>query len=163
MNCPEDSKDWHECALNCIELLESIVRTKDGLVLDKDGEIIKEYSHKLNYKGQPGLGNIFFKWLHDNRYGFPEQDRVHITPVGDTYEEFPEHPDLANFDISDRKFIAVANAHPNKKKPTIYEATDSKWWGWRKALEYVKIPVCFLGEEYVRRIFEQKFPKHADD
>jgi len=160
--CPETDLDWLICAKNCIELLEAVVKTKDGLVLDDNNEIFNEYSHKLSYKGQPGLGDKFFKWLHDNRYNFPELDRVHITNNDDTYVEFPDHPDLANFDVSDRKFIAVANAHPNLPKPTIFEATDSKWWGWRKALEEVGIPVHFLGEEYVKRVFKQKFPGYHD-
>lgn len=162
IRCPEDSQDWLDCAMQCIVLLESIVKTKKGLVLDSNGEIFDEYSHKLSYKGQPGLGDKFFKWLHDNRYSFPEEDLVSITIDGNTYVEFPDHPDLANFDISDRKFIAVAYAHPHQVKPTIFEATDSKWWGWRNALEAVGIHVHFLGVEYVKRVFRDKFPEHPD-
>jgi hypothetical protein len=160
LKCPEDSQDWRVCAVQCIVLLESIVKTKAGLVLDSNDGIFDEYSHKLSYRGQPGLGDKFFKWLHDNRYRFPEEDRVPITIDGDSYVEFPEHPGLANFDVSDRKFIAVANAH--RLKPTIYEATDCKWWGWRTALEEVGIHVHFLGEDYVKRVFKQKFPDHND-
>lgn len=160
--CPELSCDWLICAQNCIELLTSVVETKKGLVLDGNNEIFDEYSHKLSYKGQPGLGDKFFKWLHDNRYSFPSEDRVPITVDGDTYVEFPDHPDLVNFDVSDRKFIATAMAHSFTPKPTIFEATDSKWWGWSKALEEVGIPVHFLGEDYVERVFRQKFPDYND-
>ena len=42
LSCPEDSEDWRKCALNCIELLESVVRTKEGLVLDSNGKIFEE-------------------------------------------------------------------------------------------------------------------------
>jgi len=160
IKCPEDSQDWLDCAKQCILLLETIVKTKAGLVLDNTDEIFNEYSNKLSYRGQPGLGDKFFKWVHDNRFSFPEEDRVAITCDEESYLEFPKHPDLANFDPSDKKFIAVANAHP--QKPTIFEATDSKWWGWRKSLKAVGISDHFLGEDYVKRVFQQKFPEHND-
>ncbi len=162
MTSQKNDYDWLICAKNCIEFLESVMKKREGLVLDAQDEIFNEYSNNLSFKGQPGLGNYFFKWIHDNRYSFPKQDRVQITPLGNSYAEFPDHPELANFDISDRKFIATACAHPSSQKPTIFEATDSKWWGWKKALEAVGVPVYFLGEEYVKRIYAQKFPDRDD-
>jgi hypothetical protein len=60
----------------------------------------------------------------------------------------------ANFDNSDRKFVAVANAHPDK--PEILQATDSKWWGWKDALAKVGITVSFMCPEYVRIKYEEK-------
>ncbi|MFA7543281.1 MAG: hypothetical protein WCY84_02800 [Candidatus Cloacimonadaceae bacterium] len=161
-NNPKNEKDWMQCAYNCIELLETVVKSKQGLVLDAGDEIFREYGHKLSYKGQPGVGDKFFKWLHDNRYSFPTEDRVEITPQGDTYKEFPDHPGLKDFDISDRKFIAVAYSHSAKPKPTIFEATDSKWIGWRKALSEVGIEVNLLCEEYVKSIYKKKFPNRKD-
>jgi hypothetical protein len=67
---------------------------------------------------------------------------VRITPKGESYEEFPDHPGLADFDPSDRKFVAAANAHPDR--PPILQATDSKWWGWSEALEACGLSVVFL-------------------
>lgn len=159
---PEKESDWLQCAYNCIELLEAVVKTKHGLVLDAGDEIFGEYSHKLSLKGQPGIGDKFFKWLHDNRYSFPDEDRVVITPQGETYKEFPKHPGLKGFDISDKKFIAVAYSHSGTPKPTIFEATDSKWLGWQKALSEVGIEVNFLCQEYLKRIYKNKFPKRND-
>ncbi len=49
---------------------------------------------------------------------------------------------------SDRKFVAVANAHPDK--PPIMHATDSKWWAWKDALKDVGITVHFLCPDYVK-------------
>ncbi|MGM8715131.1 hypothetical protein [Enterobacter hormaechei] len=68
--------------------------------------------------------------------------------------EFPEHQGLENFDISDRKFVAVSNAHP--KKPCIYQAVDSKWWGWKNALAEVGIEVHFMDENYIQAIYQRK-------
>ena len=63
---------------------------------------------------------------------------------------------MKNFDLSDRKFVAVANAH--QEKPPILEGTDSKWWGWKDALAEVGIKVVFLDEAYILQKYNQKFP-----
>ncbi|MCV3300032.1 hypothetical protein [Pantoea ananatis] len=145
----------YNCVMSCISLLEKITSTKDkGLVLDALDEIFNEYRGQLNLGGAPGQGDAFMKWLHDNRWNFPEEDRVNITKHNDTYVEFPEHQGLENFDISDRKFVAVSNAHPNK--PCIYQAVDSKWWGWKNALAEVGIEVHFMDENYIQAIYQRK-------
>ena len=110
--------------------------------------------HNLCLSGQKGIGNAFMKWVHDNRWRLPDSDRVTISKNGDSYKEFPDHEGLVNFDISDRKFVAVANAHP--KKPPILQSTDCKWWGWKNALEDVGITVCFLCPEYVKDKYKKK-------
>ncbi len=88
------------------------------------------------------------KWVHDNRWSLLDTDRVAITKNDESYDEFPAHPGLENFDKSDRKFVAVANAHP--AKPPILQATDSKWWGWKDALMEVGITVQFICPKYVK-------------
>jgi len=100
------------------------------------------------------VGERFIKWVHDNRWSFPEEDRVPITRSGDTYEEFPEHAGLEHFDLSDRKFVAVANGH--RDKPPILEATDSKWWGWKGALAEVGVTVVFVCEDWIRKKYNEK-------
>ncbi len=105
-------------------------------------------------RGQPGVGDLFLKWVHDHRWSFPSEDRVAITKDGDSYKEFPDHPALVEFDRSDRKFVAVANAHP--RKPPILEATDSKWWGWKDALEDAGIEVVFLCEDWIEKKYNEK-------
>jgi len=139
--------DLMGCVLSCIEAIEHVVK-KGGLVMDSGDEIFDEYHHKLSLKGQPGVGDKFMKWVHDNRWGFPEADRVTITKNGDSYNEFPDHDGLTDFDISDRKFIAVSNAHPGK--PPILQAVDSKWWGWKDALAEAGITVNFLCPDYIK-------------
>lgn len=142
-----------DCILACIEAIQHVV-TKRALVIDASDEIFDEYRQQLSLKGQPGLGDYFMKWVHDNRWNLPQEDRVAITDDGDSYAEFPSHPQLRDFDKSDRKFIAVANAH--KDKPPILQATDSKWWGWRQALAEVGIHVQFLCPEYAKTKFAEK-------
>lgn len=142
-----------ECVLACVEAIEHVIK-KGGLVIDAGDEIFDEYRQQLSMKGQPGVGDRFMKWVHDNRWALPDSDRVAITPNGDSYDQFPEHDGLNDFDNSDRKFIAVANEHP--AKPPILQATDSKWWGWKKALAEVGVSVHFLCPEYAEAKFGEK-------
>ncbi len=150
---PDPDSDFPDaCVLACVEAVEHVIKTR-GLVIDAGGEIFDEYRRNLSIKGQPGVGNRFMKWVHDNRWSLPDSHRVTITKNGDSYDEFPLHKGLADFDKSDRKFIAAANAHSTK--PPILQATDSKWWGWKDALKKVGITVHFLCPEYVKA-------KHAE-
>jgi hypothetical protein len=142
------------CVLACIEAVDYVI-SKGGLVMDSGDEIFREYRHQLSLKGQPGVGDRFIKWVHDNRWNFPYEDRVVINKNGDSYDEFPSHEGLCKFDKSDRKFVAVANAH--SAKPTILQAADSKWWGWNAALKDVGITVQFLCPEYVEAKYKEKF------
>ena len=146
-----DSGVCDACVLACVEAIEHVIR-KRALVIDAGDEIFDEYRQQLSMRGQPGVGDRFSKWVHDHRWGLPQDQRVSITRNGDSYDEFPDHDDLSLFDISDRKFVAVANAHADK--PPILQATDSKWWGWKDALAEVGIRVHFLCPKYAEPIKE---------
>ncbi|NQU23623.1 MAG: hypothetical protein HQ567_20260 [Candidatus Nealsonbacteria bacterium] len=141
------------CVLACVEAIVQVVEN-GGLVIDAGDEIFDEYRNNLSLKGQPGVGDRFVKWVHDNRWGFPDADRVTITRRAESYSEFPDHKGLGDFDNSDRKFVAVTNAHPSK--PPIMQATDSKWWGWKEALAEVGITVQFLCQEYIQAKYAEK-------
>ncbi|MEJ7594367.1 MAG: hypothetical protein WKF77_22760 [Planctomycetaceae bacterium] len=141
------------CILACVNAVEFVVEN-GGMVIDAGDELFHEYRTNLKLKGQPGVGDKFVKWVHDHRWGFPPEDRVPITRTGDTYAEFPDHEGLKDFDRSDQKFVAVANAHPDK--PPILEATDSKWWGWKDSLAEVGITVIFLCEDFVEQKYQEK-------
>jgi hypothetical protein len=141
------------CVLSCVEAVEHVIK-KGGLVIDAGDEIFNEYRQQLSMKGQPGVGDRFMKWVHDNRWSLPDSDRVTITKIGESYDQFPAHDGLNDFDNSDRKFVAAANAHPTK--PPILQATDSKWWGWKEPLAEVGITVHFLCPEYVEARYAEK-------
>ena len=141
------------CVEACVDAIEHVVLTR-GLVLDEGNEIYGEYMDNLDISGQPGIGDRFLKWVHDNRWGLDESQRVPITRSGDSYDEFPSHGGLENFDITDRKFVAVSNAHRNK--PPILQATDSKWWGWKEALAECGVKVTFLCPDYVESTYASR-------
>jgi hypothetical protein len=121
-NDPSDIPDeLVACVANCVKAVEHVIK-KRGLIIDAGDEIFDEYRKQLDMKGRPGMGDHFMKWVHDNRWSLPDSNRVAITRRGDSYDQFPAHKKLNFFDISDRKFVAVANAHP--RKPPILQATD---------------------------------------
>ena len=148
-----------KCILACIEAVTKVV-SNFSLVLDAGDEIFTEYRRQLHLSGLPGIGDAFVKWVHENRYLLPDESRVAITPNGDSYDEFPAHDGLTSFDRSDRKFVAVANAHP--EKPTILQATDSKWIGWESPLAECGISVEFLCRELAEALYRQKVGEKYD-
>ncbi|MDH3359870.1 MAG: hypothetical protein OEL55_03280 [Desulfobulbaceae bacterium] len=141
------------CVQECVDVIHHVM-SKGSLVLDNGDEIYGEYLNHLCLSGRKGLGNAFMKWVHDNRWSFPDADRVRITKNGESFDQFPNHEGLVTFDVSDRKFVAVANAH--HAKPTIFQATDSKWWGWRVALAEVGVTVHFLCPDYIETKYAKK-------
>lgn len=145
-------EDLVACVQSCVDAIEHVMKNGE-FVIDSGDEIYGEYLNKLCLSGRKGVGNAFMKWVHDKRWTLPDVDRVAITGDGESYAEFPVHDGLVKFDISDRKFVAAANAHP--AKPPILQATDSKWWGWKEALMEVGITVQFICREYVET-------KHAE-
>ena len=140
-----------ECVVACVEHLTNITSGVDTLVLDDQWRIIQEYQSNLRAAGQPGVGDAFLKWVLTNHRNSRRCERVSITPTneeGTSFEEFPADPELKGFDSSDRKFVAVALAH--QEHPPILQAVDSKWWGFRVALEHNGVAVKFICENDIR-------------
>lgn len=130
----------------CIDAILELTR-KGGLVVDDGGLIFEEYRQNLSFSGQPGTGDAFMKWVHDHQWNLDYCERRPITLLeGDdrVFAEFPIAAALQEFDASDRKFVAVANA--TEPKRPILEAVDFKWWGWKDALAVEGIEVIFLDE-----------------
>ena len=50
----------------------------------------------------------------------------------------------------DRKFIAVACAHP--EKPPILQAVDSQWWDFHNAFRQHGVTVEFICEDDIQRL-----------
>jgi len=147
-----------DCALVCAGAVREVMESRRRLALDDGWRIIGEYMHKLRADGQPGWGDRFLKWVLNNQANAACCELVTLTPRDEEageFEEFPAAPGLETFDRSDRKFVAVANAHATK--PPILQALDSKWWGWREALAGAGISVEFLCPEEVRAAYERKF------
>ena len=123
------------CRQECLRRLER-ARATEQIILDDKLLILNEYGHKLSPNGAPTAGNAFLKWLLLHQWGTEQVSVVTITPLDQEktrFAEFPPDPALeAEFDPADRKFIAAANAHP--QKPPVLECADSKWLGWEGRL-----------------------------
>ena len=132
--------------IKCINVLQWISKKGVYVVLDVDNEIFDEYKRHLSFSGQPGVGDKFFKWLHDNRYRYPDTE-VKLHKMNGGYKEFPQKMEAVSVDISDKKFFAVSNAH--RSKPSIFEAVDTRWWNWADAAKQCGIDIIFLDELYM--------------
>jgi hypothetical protein len=151
-----------ECVLACQAAILEVLEDRQRLALDDGGLIIREYRQNLCPSGQPGLGDQFLKWVLTNWANTERCELVPITVKAEVpadFDEFPEVAGLEDFDLSDRKFVAVANAHP--EKPPILQGLDSKWWGWREALASAGITVQFVCETEVKETYERKFAERT--
>lgn len=148
-----------KCVLACVKAIQHVTKN-GGLVLDNGGDIYREYRRQLSLSGQPGVGDVFMKWVHDNQWKLPSEDRVTITKSNGSYLEFPSDPRIKTFDKSDHKFIAVANAHSTK--PPILQATDSEWWGVKSVLKDNGITVVFLCPKFVETKYNAKKKNNSD-
>lgn len=147
----QSSQASPNCVDTCINRLEGIIRGEEKLVLDDMWTILGEYIRNLRSSGEPGAGDRFLLWLLRNKD--TQCDLVPITPVNGSeneFEEFPDDPALDSFDPDDRKFIAVACAHP--EKPPILQAVDSQWLDFRNAFRRNGVTVEFICEDDIQRL-----------
>ena len=111
-----------ECELACIEALEGAKTGKQTVLIDASNLIMDEYSRHCSYSGSPGVGDMFFKFLHDYQHSAKNVIRVSIQETPDEDGGFANLPPN-NFDRDDRKFLAVAKAGDGR----VVNATDSHW------------------------------------
>lgn len=144
-----------ECVKICALYLQGI-SSSGKLALDDGFLIIREYQKKTQSKKSDRLGDKFVKWVVNNRCNTNWVDQVALLEHKVRgFESFPDDADLENFDASDRKFVAVSGAHP--EKPPIAQAADSKWLDWAPALQRYGIKVDFLCQADVQRFHRNKF------
>lgn len=143
------------CVLSCVSRLQSVMK-HCTVVVDDRYRLLSEYQHKLDTRQGKGPGAVFLKWLAQNLRNISHVAQVTITETAEGFAEFPVASLQRAFDPSDRKFAAVANAHP--AKPPILQATDSKWLMWKAQLAAAGITVEFLCPDDICRFFKGKFP-----
>lgn len=109
------------CCRTCIDKLDQVV--KNGLiVMDRDDAIFSEYADNLSWSGSPGVGDVFFKHVFNNKHRPDKVRLVSLTPTDDDERGFVELPPNA-VDRSDRKFLAAALV----ARVPVLNATDSDW------------------------------------
>lgn len=135
----------YNCQLECINFLENCTE-KHIIVIDEPGNIMDEYSKHLSYAGQPGVGDMFFKYLYDNQYSTDKILMVDINISIETNRGFEELP-INLLDSSDRKFLATAVV----AKANIVNATDSDWSEQTQLLKDLNIKVKQICPEHSSR------------
>jgi hypothetical protein len=127
-----------ECRLSTVEFLVEILET-GKVLLDTEGEIQKEYHTHLNPSGQPGVGDRFYQEVF---HSAPNKIERHELPKGEDgeYVDLPAPLIEVNFDLSDRKFVALAK----RMTATVANAIDSDWLIHRQAILKAGIHVRFV-------------------
>jgi hypothetical protein len=134
---PSDGRPL-DCIDACIRSLEAIM-SSGRIAMDDDDRILEEYDPYMQWHGPRGTGHEFFIWVIDNLWNKDLCDRVPLAP-------YPDHPALASFDLSDRKFVQVALGHP--ERPAILNAVDSDWRNFEEALTNHGVSIHFLCPEH---------------
>ena len=138
------------CIMACIAALRKALRD-EIIVLDRGRQILDEYRRHLSPSGQPGVGDVFFKFLWHNQANPDRCELVDLHPKAGSEEDFDEFPDdseLTGFDRQDRKFVAAARA--SDLDPTVLNATDTDWWKYQQVLARHGVRVRFLCAELMR-------------
>lgn len=115
-----------DCRLACVEQIRTIFqKTRHRTILDDAGAILEEYRVYLNPHGQPGVGDEFYRFLLNFRGNPKRIIQVALAKDANTgaYVDFPNNPDLAQFDPGDRKFAAAARVG----RGVVLNAVDSDW------------------------------------
>lgn len=144
------------CVDECIAALQELM-AGGVVVIDDAFHILSEYQHKTSASAGKQAGDVFLKWLLRNcgNPAFCQQVTLHEY-AENCFAEFPLPGLEKQFDPSDRKFVATANAHPGK--PVILQAADSKWLNWFRQLQDAGIHVQFLCHDDLCRFYAKKFP-----
>lgn len=146
------------CARKCNHFLDNFLGSSNPqIVLDRGKKIYTEYRNAyLQLKNSaPNMATRFCKWLFHYINIIPDEDFIELPLNGNgEYIDFPDDIRLKTFDLSDRKFIALAKKH--SEHPTIIEGADCKWWGFREALADLGIKVTFIDEDYIKMKYKQK-------
>lgn len=144
-----------DCLAHCISALEEA--RQQIVVIDDGFRIFKEYQHQVSPSGQPGVGDAFLLWLLQNWANPAHCETVTLTPNDqNSFEEFPDDPELAAFDPSDHKFVAVANA--SISTPEILNAVDSDWWHFRHVLARNGVVIRFICPDQEAKWQQNKRP-----
>ena len=137
-----------ECEVACVRKLIQI-QSEQRTLLDDKMLIMGEYRRNLSQSGQPGVGDAFFKWLWENQANEQHCRTVPLTVHADRgFVEFPDDARLSSFDLSDRKFVAVALA--SGTDPQVLNASDTDWWHDRQTLAEHGLQIVFLCPELMQ-------------
>lgn len=149
-----------DCQYECVLHLRTLQQS--GIAVIDDGyRILGEYLRNPSLLKTSDVGGQFLKWLLQNQGNPARVEQVTLTETAENcYIEFPDPALEPLFDAPDRKFAAVAHAHP--EKPPVWQAADCKWLDWWPALRAKGVEVKFLCPDDACRFYRKKFPTKPD-
>ena len=143
------------CGEACSKFMQELFAGNYTLVLDEDDHILSEYKGRMAQSTQNTFGKQFLIWIYTNQWDVNKVKKVTISHTGaGNYNEVPQSLIDCEFDISDRKFVAVAVA--NNFSAPIVQSADSKWIGWLPTLVVERVIVHFLCKVELQAIHERK-------
>ncbi|MDO4339912.1 MAG: hypothetical protein Q4C91_17775 [Eubacteriales bacterium] len=156
--CKDEELDVQQ---KCMRFIKNFVDNSESkLVLDADYQIIKEYRNRISMKTD--MGRIFWRWF--NKYIscilFDDYLKLDKDSEGN-YVKFPLEERTKDFDFSDRKFVALSRTH--SEHPTIVEATDGKWFGFKEIFEEYGVHIEFLDRDYAEMMYNRKILNKGKD
>lgn len=137
----------------CIKFIHDFINDSESkLALDLDWEILNEYNRNIK---TTAMGKEFLKWVNTyiGKADF-SKDIIKLEKEGTDYLAFPKDSELENFDLADRKFIALAMCH--EEKPPIIQAADGKWLEYVEKLKEYGIHIEFLDQDYAESKYRKK-------
>jgi hypothetical protein len=126
-----------DCVVACSRRLVDL--RSHRIAIDDGTEFLDEYRRRLHTREEPREGHVFYRWLVTNLFNEDRCVRVSMAA-------FPDDPNLSRFDLSDRKFVQVALAHP--ERPKILNAVDTDWRDFEAALGAHGVRIEFLCPEH---------------
>ncbi|MBC3973783.1 hypothetical protein [Xanthomonas translucens] len=149
-----------DCVAECVKRLLTMQRS--GVTVIDDGfRILREYQHKTKIHPPKGVGDVFLKWLLRHADNPARVQQLALTETDENcFAEFPDPALEPAFDAPDRKFAAVAHAHP--EKPPVWQAADCKWLDWWSSLHAKGVKVEFLCPQDACQFYRNKFPNKPD-
>lgn len=151
LECKEEELDMQKA---CIEYVQAFVRNPESkLVMDLGNEIGAEYRRRIPQN--TNMGKVFWRWFYTYMARIDLSDNVVLEKnVEGDYLKFPLEERTEKFDLSDRKFIALARTH--EEHPPIIEAADGKWLGFQEVFEEYGVHIEFLDLAYVEMMYNRK-------
>ena len=144
-----------KCVIECIDRLQNLMKL-GSVVIDDAYKILSEYQNKTSPMKAKQPGDVFVRWILRNSSNQLRVERVAISETA--VNEYAEIDSKLHgrLDPSDRKFVAVALAHPDI--PEILQATDCKWIDWVSDLQSAGVTISFVCPDDICKFYSSKFP-----
>jgi hypothetical protein len=139
-----------DCRLACVQTLNRVVRT-GVLIIDTEDEVLEGYRKYLDFRGQPGAGDAFYRHVVDTNTTGKE-----FGASNGTFEALPAA--LSDFDPADQIFVVLALTAP--ERPHILNAVDSDYSEHRATLEGIGVHVQELCPECLKGAKAKKARRH---